>query len=390
MQQAQHSALRNIVILGTILLLGALVTASLMREAFSAGGGAAGMSPEGVSATCDALVSRVGAMPEQCRLGVLRANGVNTLLDDTNLDGNVNVQKRLYFADKTMNRNPSEANSTDPYYLEKVVDGRNRSHLRLTLKDDPDESLQVWGDSCRAGDCAGPGRQRHRFDAAGQAWHADSVCVDKTCLSGAEVAQVKTGLTAPLGASGSDCVELGRGVAGKEGNAGKLCYARWSDGLDVVGAGRPGAPRKVRVWDNLEVPGQLDVRGAVRNGSGAAPVKLVGAGAVLHPAGGGDVGRTNTLRILSSGDRDGSPNGVSIGVRGSGGFGGNHAVIETIKGGVAGSCDLRLRTNNADALVVDGDTQTVRIAKDASIGGRLCLGGTCMTEAQLKAVLAAR
>ncbi len=383
-----HSVVRNIVILATILLLGAMVTASLMREPFS---GTAGLSSQGVDATCDALLSRVGAMPDQCRLGVVRVNGVNTLLDDTNLDGNVNVQKRLYFADKTMNRNPSEANSTDPYYLEKVVDGNNRSHLRLTLNDDPDESLQVWGDSCRAGDCAGPGRQRHRFNAGGQAWHADSVCVDNTCLNGADMAKVKAGLTAPppaLGANGKDCVELGRGVAGKEVNAGKLCYTRFSDGLDIVGAGPPGVARKVRVWDDLQVH-LLNVPGALRNGNGSAPVKLTGAGAVMHPAGGSDVGRTNTLRILSSGDRDGSPNGLSIGVRGSGSFGGNHAVIETVKGGVAGACDLRLRTNNADALIVDGNTQTVRVSKDATIGGRLCLGSTCVTESQLQAMIAA-
>jgi hypothetical protein len=48
------------------------------------------------------------------------------------------------------------------------------------------------------------------------------------------------------------CFETGRGVSGKEMNAGKVCYKAFSDGLDIVGAGSQGNPRKVKVWDNME------------------------------------------------------------------------------------------------------------------------------------------
>ena len=47
-----------------------------------------------------------------------------------------------------------------------------------------------------------------------------------------------------------NCIELGGDVEGKEPDSGKLCYAKVSDGLDIIGAG-PG--RKVKVSDTLEV-----------------------------------------------------------------------------------------------------------------------------------------
>lgn len=55
-------------------------------------------------------------------------------------------------------------------------------------------------------------------------------------------------------------VEFGANVSGKEGNAGKIRYGGWDgDALNIVGAGGPGAFRKVRVWDKLQV-GPLEVQ----------------------------------------------------------------------------------------------------------------------------------
>lgn len=56
---------------------------------------------------------------------------------------------------------------------------------------------------------------------------------------------------------GSRCVETGKGVVGKEANAGKICYGKFSNSLDIVGAGGTGSKgetteRVVKVWDNLE------------------------------------------------------------------------------------------------------------------------------------------
>lgn len=45
-------------------------------------------------------------------------------------------------------------------------------------------------------------------------------------------------------------IEFGSGKP-KEHNAGKIVYQGWSDGLDIVGAGKDNMSRKVNVWDKL-------------------------------------------------------------------------------------------------------------------------------------------
>lgn len=268
--QRSSALVRNVTLVVVVVVLGAMVSRALwrMRESFAGTAGtaataastsaAATLSPAGRDATCAALAGQIAQMPGTCNFGVVRdpATGRNTLVGDTTISGSANVQNRLHFGDRAMNpRGDWATNDSDSYYLEKVRAGTNTNALRLTLKDDADESLQIWGGTCAAGDCAGQGRQQHRFDAGGRAWHASSVCVDRTCLSAADVARVKAGLSAPAvrpGAAGKECVELGQGVRGKETNAGKLCYARWSDALDIVGAGRTFPGRKVRVHDQLE------------------------------------------------------------------------------------------------------------------------------------------
>lgn len=45
---------------------------------------------------------------------------------------------------------------------------------------------------------------------------------------------------------------MGKGVEGKEVDAGKICYGMLSDNLDIVGSGVPGSTRKVKVWDSME------------------------------------------------------------------------------------------------------------------------------------------
>lgn len=47
------------------------------------------------------------------------------------------------------------------------------------------------------------------------------------------------------------CMELGVGKANKAPEEGNLCFQRWSDSVDIVGAGNH-PNRKVRVWDQLQ------------------------------------------------------------------------------------------------------------------------------------------
>ncbi len=109
----------------------------------------------------------------------IRGNTNN--IGDLNVGRNANVQGRLHFTDPGMAKGWSFAgNNSDSYYLEKKIDGPNVSHLRLTLNDDNDESLQIWGGSCAAGDCSGAGTQKHKFDAAGNASHTNMLKVNRS------------------------------------------------------------------------------------------------------------------------------------------------------------------------------------------------------------------
>jgi hypothetical protein len=52
---------------------------------------------------------------------------------------------------------------------------------------------------------------------------------------------------------GNNTLEFGAGVAGKEGNAGKIGYGTFGDELAIVGAGATGSPRKIRFWDAVGI-----------------------------------------------------------------------------------------------------------------------------------------
>lgn len=63
-----------------------------------------------------------------------------------------------------------------------------------------------------------------------------------------------------VGIAGANFLEFGRGIAGKEGSAGKIGYGSFTAGsLDIVGAGTTGSNRKIKLWSE----GGLDVGGPV-------------------------------------------------------------------------------------------------------------------------------
>lgn len=84
---------------------------------------------------------------------------------DLNVRRNATIQGRINFG---------SPNTTDPYYLEKKSVG-DASSLRLTINDNDDESLEIWGGSCSAGECTGDGTMKHRFDASGNAEHTGNL-----------------------------------------------------------------------------------------------------------------------------------------------------------------------------------------------------------------------
>lgn len=92
--------------------------------------------------------------------------------------GKVNVNKlnipksgRLSFGDGEDN---------DPYHFRKIGNSDN-NHLRLTLNDNNNESLQLWGNSCSGDNCrADGGKFYHGFYSNGKAIHTNNLGVGNT------------------------------------------------------------------------------------------------------------------------------------------------------------------------------------------------------------------
>jgi hypothetical protein len=89
----------------------------------------------------------------------------------TRVHGDLDVQNKIHFG--------KNDGSSDPYTLEKVKKGVNKSSLRLTINDDRDEAFEIFGDPCLSGNCSGEGSIRHRFVATGDAEHEGNVSVKK-------------------------------------------------------------------------------------------------------------------------------------------------------------------------------------------------------------------
>ena len=124
-------------------------------------------------------------------------------------------------------------NSSDPYYLQKVVTSPNNSYLRLTINDDNDESFQIWGNSCgESGGCGGDGAMKHKFVANGDTYHTGTTHTgkiqlgDKFLMSGIGDAQYNDEWLRLLGPTGN---AYSGGFA-----AGKL----WSGTGNLVGSDR--------------------------------------------------------------------------------------------------------------------------------------------------------
>lgn len=101
------------------------------------------------------------------RVFEVRGNGYQWNKGGVNAD-NVNVRGRIYFSDVGPGQNPNpngknnplfnKGHHSDPVYIEKVREG-TRSTLRITINDDSNDALEIWGDSCRTGNCRGKGRK---------------------------------------------------------------------------------------------------------------------------------------------------------------------------------------------------------------------------------------
>ncbi len=61
-------------------------------------------------------------------------------------------------------------------------------------------------------------------------------------------------------------LELGADVAGKQADAGKIVYAKWSTGLDIIGAGSTAPDRRITLWAEAGI----NLKGPLMSGYGSS------------------------------------------------------------------------------------------------------------------------
>jgi hypothetical protein len=185
------------------------------------------------------------------------------------VDGDVVVKKKIFIGGSGTTPDGAK-NSTDPYYLEKVSKGMNQSSLRLTINDDADESLEIWGDSCRTTGCNGAGVLRHKFGANGNAEHKGVL----------KVRHGHGGWTdnASITAQATDG-QIGASFAGAQG----WSHFPWVDQNTYIRPGKDGRNINIGDWGAANVNiGKGDTNVNV-NGSLTAKHVFVGNHNVNHP-----------------------------------------------------------------------------------------------------------
>lgn len=337
--------------------------------------------------------------------GDMVAAGNVTAMKTLDVRGNANVQGRVFFKNgDAVSASGTAANDTDAYFMEKVSQGNeNNNHLRLTINDDPDESFQIWGDSCRApGSCGGPGMRAHQFTANGDTWHRGSVSsgrglsvqdtdpgplvekqygADRGSRYG--VGQFPNGQTRMYAASSHAPATVNLSFAKPDGSFADVLTANndaslttatglkisgaWSGYPDnsstrseisndtrgfkqlmIVGNKSAGGERRVGVWDRLDVNGTLNTTGHSYAASVGRP-RENNDWFRINQAHGGNPAQAGVAMYNGVAINDGG--GLSVG---------------------------------AWKKVPNGSLETTG---DARVGGKLCLQDKCITKDQLSAIM---
>lgn len=264
-----------------------------------------------------------------------------------------NVPGKLFFKDAKRDTNHNEVNNSDSYYLEKIIDANNQSSLRLTINDDADESLQIWGNSCAATqNCGGPGVKTHHFRADGATAHKGSL------ILGPNVAPGDWGTN--------------HGIHIHNKLAGDWTHFPWTNGVNYIrGSTRVekgdlhldgnmfhnGATMETAAWHNIHSPGRQHIS------SEELLYLLPKNGTVVGKESGGNGHLSVQGQLMSVGD------GLHILNRNDGRW--SHFPWSD------GVNYIRGRTR------VDGD---LSVRDNVDINGKLCVGGTCVTASELRAI----
>jgi hypothetical protein len=60
-------------------------------------------------------------------------------------------------------------------------------------------------------------------------------------------------------------IDLGAGDTNRQVDSGKIGYNIWEDALNIVGKGNPSEARRISLYDNVKINGNLNVNGSVTN-----------------------------------------------------------------------------------------------------------------------------
>lgn len=60
-------------------------------------------------------------------------------------------------------------------------------------------------------------------------------------------------------------IDLGAGDTNRQVDSGKIGYNIWEDALNIVGKGNPSEARRISLYDNVKINGNLNINGSVTN-----------------------------------------------------------------------------------------------------------------------------
>jgi len=68
-----------------------------------------------------------------------------------------------------------------------------------------------------------------------------------------------------LSIPGKNVIDLGAGDTNRQVDSGKIGYNIWEDALNIVGKGNPSEARRISLYDNVKINGNLNINGSVTN-----------------------------------------------------------------------------------------------------------------------------
>uniref|UniRef100_A0A6C0IVF7 Uncharacterized protein n=1 Tax=viral metagenome TaxID=1070528 RepID=A0A6C0IVF7_9ZZZZ len=309
-------------------------------------------------------------------------------------DLNIPKSGRITFGDKEDN---------DPYHLRKIGNTDN-NHLRLTLNDNNNESLQIWGDSCKTDKCSvDGGTVKHVLDSNGNATHTGGMKVTggRTHFKDVENrGRVRVGAAWGIpGFYSEDNQDIVVGVPRNRkvnlGTAGKFVEINGNGNIKVPGGAQVTGGRshfkdaenkgRVRVGAAWGIPGfySEDNQDIVVGVPSAKKVNLGTAGKFVEITGTGNMkvpGNVNTPLLSRIGGDwlriNQQTNSVGR-VATYGGFSINDT--RSKQGGLSvGSWTPPGQGN----IIATGEIKAGQIK-----AGKICINNTCITEAQLKTMM---